>query len=236
MNTHLTLEETRIIGCLMEKAVTTPDQYPLSLNALTNACNQKSSRQPVMSLQSGDVQRIVRQLKEKHLVSIEEGFKHNTQKYTQRFCNTLLGEYQFNQAEYAIVCLLLLRGSQTPGELRSRSTRLCQFEDNTQVVEALKALMAREGGPVVARLPRKAGRQDHEYAHLFAGDIESTPEEPAVAQRPLTPNRDQQIHKLETRVIALENALTDLAERLGEEIDLKQTASNQQSSNDQSDS
>jgi len=96
MNTYLTPEETRIIGCLMEKAVTTPDQYPLSLNALTNACNQKSSRQPVMSLQSGDVQRIVRQLKEKHLVSIEEGFKNNTRKYTQRFCNNLLGECKFN--------------------------------------------------------------------------------------------------------------------------------------------
>lgn len=220
MNIQLTPEEARIIGCLMEKAVTTPDNYPLTLNALTNACNQKSSRYPVMSLQPGDVQRISRELKEKHLISIEEGFKNNTEKYAQRFCNTLLGELQFDQAEYAIICLLLLRGAQTPGEIRSRSGRLHGFEDNQQVVESLKALLDREGGPIVARLPRQSGRMDHEYAHLFSGDIESSPEEPTIVQRVPVTNRDQQISELEARVDALENALTSLAEKLGEEIDL----------------
>lgn len=224
MNIQLTPEEARIIGCLMEKAVTTSDQYPLTLNALTNACNQKSSRSPVMSLQPGDVQRTGRQLKDKHLVSIEEGFKNNIEKYTQRLCNTLLAECQFDQAEYAIVCLLLLRGPQTPGELRSRSGRLHGseggFEDSQQVTDCLKALMDREGGPVVARLPRQSGRMDHEYAHLFFGEIESTPEEPDVVQRAPAINRDQQISKLEARIDALENALTRLASKLGEEIDL----------------
>ncbi len=220
MDIQLNQEEARIIGCLLEKAVTTPDQYPLSLNALTNACNQKSSRNPVMVFHQGDVQRTVRELKDKHLVSIDQSFKSNTEKYTQRLCNTLLSECQFDQAEYAIVCLLLLRGPQTPGELRSRSGRLHQFEDNQQVVESLKALMDREGGPAVARLPRQSGRMDHEYAHLFSGDIDSTAEEPRIVQRASAPNRDQQIGKLEARLETLEKALIRLAEQLGEEIDL----------------
>ena len=220
MDIQLNPEEARIIGCLLEKAVTTPDQYPLTLNALTNACNQKSSRNPVMNLHQGDVQRTVRELKDKHLVSIEQSFKSNTEKYTQRLCNTPLSECQFDHAEYAIVCLLLLRGPQTPGELRSRSGRLHVFEDNQQVVESLKALMEREAGSVVARLPRQSGRMDHEYAHLYSGEIESTPEESTVVQRTPAPNRDQQFRNLEGRLDTLEKALTRLAEQLGEEIDL----------------
>ncbi len=222
MNDPLTPEEARIIGCLMEKSVTTPDQYPLTLNALTNACNQKSSRQPVMNLQSGEVQKNCRQLKDRHLVRIEENFKKNTEKYSQRLCNTELGISQFNPAEYAIICLLLLRGQQTPGELKSRSGRLFSFESNQQVLESLNALMECEGGPVVARLARQAGRQDHEYIHLFAGDIDSVSEDAAITQRVPVSNSNQKISKLETRVAALEKAITDLAERLGEKIDLAQ--------------
>lgn len=216
----MTPEEARIIGCLMEKAVVTPDQYPLTLNALTNACNQKSSRDPVMSLHQGDVQRTGRQLKDTGLVSIEEGFKNNTEKYSQRLCNTLLSECQFDEAAYAIICLLLLRGPQTPGELRSRGSRLHTFEDNQQVVESIKTLMDREGGPLIARLPRQSGRMDHEYVHLFFGDVESATEEPAIIQRVAVPNRDQKISELEARINALENALTILSAKLGEEIDL----------------
>lgn len=221
MNIKLTPEEARIIGCLMEKAVTTPEQYPLTLNAMTNACNQKSSRDPVMNLQQGDVQRTCRQLKDKYLISIEVGFKNNVEKYSQRLCNTPLAECQYTPAEYAIISLLLLRGAQTPGELRTRCNRLFSFEDNQQVVESLKTLMDGEGGPAVARLPKRSGRQDHEYAHLFSGDIESTPEEHRVAQRVPSPNRDQQISDLEARVDVLEKSLTKLAEQLGEEIDLE---------------
>jgi uncharacterized protein YceH (UPF0502 family) len=225
MNIELNREEARIIGCLMEKAVTTPDQYPLTLNALTNACNQKSSREPVLNLHQGDVQRTCNQLKEKHFISIETGFKNNAEKYTQRLCNTLLSECQFDEGEYAIVCLLLLRGPQTPGELRSRSGRLHHFEDSHGVVESLKGLMERETGSIVARLPKQAGRQDHEYAHLFQGDVESVPEDLDVAQRVTVPGRDQQISKLESRIDALENALVKLAEQLGEELDLGEVES-----------
>jgi hypothetical protein len=213
-----TPEELRIIGCLMEKAVTTPDQYPLTLNALTNACNQKSSRDPVMSLDQGMVERAARQLEEKALISSSEG-KGNVVKFTQRLCNTHLSELQFSEAEYAVICLLILRGPQTPGELRSRSGRLYTFESNEEVKSVLKALMDREGGAVVARLPRKPGRKDHEYTHLFAGELDSVEEETNVAERSLAVmQKDDRIAQLETRVCNLERALSDLAQRLGEEI------------------
>ena len=217
----LTPEEVRVIGCLLEKAVVTPDQYPLTLNALTNACNQKSSRDPVMSLDQGMVQRTARQLEEKALISSSHG-KSNVTKYTQRLCNTLLSELQFDEAEYAVITLLLLRGPQTPGELRSRSGRLHAFDENEDVKATLEALMDREGGPVVARLPRRAGRKDHEYVHLFSGEIASVPEETSAVQRssPAVPRHDR-IAELEARVDNLERALQDLAARLGEEIRLE---------------
>ncbi len=217
MNIDLTSEEARILGSLMEKAVTTPDQYPLTLNALTNACNQKSSRDPVLSLDQGVVQRTARQIGDKHLLSMSENFKSGVEKYAQRLCNTHLGELQFNDAEYAIVCLLLLRGPQTPGEMRSRSGRLHRFEDNQEVTEALLGLMQREGGPVVARLPRTPGRLDSEYAHLFSGEIESAPEPANVAT---APRRETRIDRLESRIAELERALVEVAEKLGEKIDL----------------
>jgi len=169
---NLSANEARIIGCLMEKSVTTPDQYPLTLNALTNACNQKSSREPVMSLAQGVVQHDVRLLESKHLLRIEEGFKRGVEKYAQRFCNTSFSELQFDAAQFAIVCLLLLRGPQTPGELRARSGRLHEFEDNAAVVEALNGLIEREGDALAVQLPRTPGRKDAEYMHLFSGPVD----------------------------------------------------------------
>ena len=222
MSTDFTLtpEEVRVIGCLLEKAVTTPDQYPLTLNALTNACNQKSSRDPVMSLDQGTVERTTRQLEERALISSSPG-KSNVTRYTQRLCNTLLSELQFDEAEYAVVTLLLLRGAQTPGELRTRSGRLHRFDDNESVKATLHALMNREGGAVVARLARKPGRKDHEYVHLFAGEIDSVPEESTVTEHAAAAShKHDRITRLEVRVDKLERALKDLAERLGEEIDL----------------
>jgi len=169
---NLSANETRIIGCLMEKSVTTPDQYPLTLNALTNACNQKSSRDPVMSLPQGVVQHDARLLESQHLLRIEESFKRGVEKYTQRFCNTSFSELQFDAAQFAIVCLLLLRGPQTPGELRARSGRLHEFADNAAVVEALDGLIEREGDALAVQLPRTPGRKDAEYMHLFSGPVD----------------------------------------------------------------
>ncbi len=154
---ELTANEARILGCLMEKSVVTPDQYPLTLNSLTLACNQKSSRDPVMSLDQGTVQHTARQLENKHLLSSDESFKGRVVKYTQRLCNTPFGEFQFSEAEFAVMCLLLLRGAQTPGELRARSGRLHKFEDNAEVTATLQGLIDHAGGAVVARLGAHAG-------------------------------------------------------------------------------
>jgi len=172
MPLNLTADEARVIGCLIEKSVITSDQYPLTLNALTNACNQKSGRNPVMSLQKGMVQRIVRDLEAKKLVRVDENFKSGVEKYVQRFCNTRYSDYQFDPPQFAVVCLLLLRGPQTPGELRARSGRLHTFADNAAVVDALTTLIEREGNPVVVKLPRTPGRKDAEYMHLFSGPID----------------------------------------------------------------
>lgn len=219
-NVTLTPEEIRILGCLLEKSVVTPDQYPLTLNGLTNACNQKSSREPVMSLEPGFVARTARQLEEKHLVTSTEG-KSSVTKYTHRFCNTLLSKIKLDKAEFAIITLLFLRGPQTPGELRARSGRLYAFKDNTEVKKVLQALMEREEGAMVARMPRKPGRQDHEYQHLFAGEIDSVEQEPEVAERESSiSQRESEVAALEARVARLEQALRSLAERLGEPIDL----------------
>lgn len=151
----------------------TPDQYPLTLNALTNACNQKSGREPVMALDKNEVQRIAQDLSAKHLVKPEENFRTGMEKFRQRLCNTTYNDLQLDKPQFAIVCLLLLRGPQTPGELRARSGRLHTFADNNAVVEALTTLIERESYPLVEKLPRTPGRKDSEYMHLFCGPIDA---------------------------------------------------------------
>ncbi len=133
MKVELTAIEARVIGCLIEKEVTTPDQYPLSLNALTNACNQKSNREPVMSLSEADVLDAVDALIERRLVSDESGFNSRVSKYQHRFCNTEFGDLQLTEQEKGIVCCMLLRGAQTPGEIRTRTNRLATFNDVKEV-------------------------------------------------------------------------------------------------------
>lgn len=171
---NLTPAQARILGCLMEKSVVTPDQYPLTLNALTNACNQKSSRDPVMSLEPGEVQRAARELRDQHLVQIDENFRSGVEKYKQRLCNTAFSDFQFDPAQFAVITLLLLRGPQTPGELKARSGRLHPFEDNDAVVETLSSLLHRGGSdPLVVKLPRTPGRKDAEYTHLLGGPVDA---------------------------------------------------------------
>ncbi len=215
MPLNLTANEARVIGCLIEKSIVTPDQYPLTLNALTNACNQKSSRDPVMSLQQGEVQRTIRDLESKTLVRTDENFKSSVEKYIQRFCNTRFSDYQFDPPQLAIVCLLLLRGPQTPGELRSRSGRLHSYADNAAVVDALEALIERDGNPVVVKLPRTPGRRDAEYMHLFSGpvDIEAHAEQVQVAIRAGSSGRNN-VTELEQRVSNLEAEVAELREQL----------------------
>jgi uncharacterized protein YceH (UPF0502 family) len=170
MNTLLSALEARIIGSLLEKQITTPDQYPLSLNALVNACNQKSNRDPMMKLDEATVQGTVDLLVKRHLIVERSGFGSRVPKYQQLFCNTEFGSLKFTAQETAIVCELLLRGPQTPGELRSRAARMAPVADVSEIEAALEALSARAEGAIVVRLPREAGRRDSCYAHLF-GDL-----------------------------------------------------------------
>ena len=199
MNIEFTPIEARVIGCLLEKEVTTPDQYPLSLNALTNACNQKTNRDPVFELSEAVVQQAVDSLMKKYLVSDKSaGYGGRVTKYKHRFCNTEFGSLKFSKQEFGIICVLLLRAAQTPGELRTRTQRLCEFADTTEVEAALNKLMAREDGPFVARLPRAAGARESRYAHLFSGMIESV-EETAVAEESTTgaATLSQRVNQLE---------------------------------------
>src|ERR1700691_3417303 len=164
MKIELTALEARVIGCLIEKQITTPDQYPLSLNALLLACNQKSNRDPVLELTDRSVQELVDGLMRKHLVLEKSGFGSRVAKFQQRFCNTEFSALQFTPQERAILCELLLRGPQTPGELRTRASRMAEFTDVTQVEAALETLSQREGGACVVRLAREPGRRDARYA------------------------------------------------------------------------
>src|ERR1700720_2610734 len=182
MNLELTLHETRVIGCLVEKEITTPDQYPLSLNALTNACNQKSNRDPVMALDEPSVQHIVDTLARRHFVVEKSGFGSRVPKYQHRFCNSEYGTLKLTAQELAIVCELLVRGPQTPGELRTRASRMAAFSEVGQVEAALESLRTREDGPFVVRLPREPGRRDSRYAHLFSGAVAV----PAIEDEPHT--------------------------------------------------
>lgn len=171
MKTVLTPAEARVIGCLLEKQVTTPDQYPMSLNGVVTACNQKSNREPVMALSDNQVQDILDLLVKKHQLSTLSGFGNRVVKYEQRFCNSEFGNLKLSSAEVALVTTLLLRGAQTPGELRTRSTRLHEFADMAEVEQTLEQLQQREDGPFVVRLAREPGKRESRYMHLFSGEV-----------------------------------------------------------------
>jgi uncharacterized protein YceH (UPF0502 family) len=210
---NLNANEARVIGCLKEKSVVTPEQYPLTLNALVNACNQKSSRNPLMSLEQGMVQRTSHDLQAKNLVRVQENFKSGVEKYVQCFCNTHLGDLQFDPPQFAIVCLLLLRGPQTPGELRAHSGRLHTFADNAAVADAVTGLTEREGNPLVVKLPRTPGRKDAEYMHLFSGpiDVEAHASQAQAAMATGSSERAS-VSDLAQRVSRLEAEVADLRE------------------------
>jgi len=211
VQTHLNPLEARVLGSLIEKQITTPDQYPLSLNALVNACNQKSNRDPLMALTEADVQRAVDDLGRKHLVLERLGIGSRVQKYQQVFCNTEFGQLKFTAQELALVCELLLRGPQTPGELRGRASRLASFAAPGDVDAALAALASRQPHAVVARLPREAGRRDSCYAQLFTGPVETAPPEESSESRPVAAAQDGKPDRL--------TQLEDEVRQLREEFD-----------------
>jgi uncharacterized protein len=216
MNIELTALEARAIGCLIEKQITTPDQYPLSLNALANACNQKSNRDPLLQLDEHAVQQVVDGLVRKHMVIERAGYGSRVPKYQHVFCNTEFGSLKFTPLETAIVCELLLRGPQTPGELRTRAGRMSEVGDVSQVDAALQSLMTRSDGPFVTRLAREPGRRDSRYAHLFSGPVADATSEPEAAA-PVPKNvDDDRLTRLEELVDHLVNEVSSLKKRLGE--------------------
>jgi hypothetical protein len=217
MNIELSPLEARVIGCLIEKQITTPDQYPLSLNALVNACNQKSNRDPVMEVDEPTIQATLDHLAKKHFVVERSGFGSRVPKYQHRFCNTEYGTLKLTPQELAIVCELLLRGPQTPGELRTRASRMAPFSEVGQVEAALESLRSREDGPFVVRLPREPGRRDARYAHLFSGAvalpaIEAEPQ--ALALASVAAETPARLERLEEQVRRLREELDDLKRRL----------------------
>ena len=221
MNIRLTAIEARIIGALIEKQITTPDQYPLSLNALINACNQKSNREPFMQLDEPTVKFVVDGLGRRHFVVEKSGFGSRVPKYQQIFCNTEFGSLKFTPQETAILCELLLRGPQTPGELRARAPRMAEFPDPGVVESLLAGLANRPGGGLVAQLAREPNRRDSRWAQLFeelpASARIATADEAAAqsaeAAAPRAPNNAQlvaRVAELEAEVAALRAELESL--------------------------
>lgn len=211
MKMALSAQALRVIGCLLEKQVTTPDQYPLSLNGVVTACNQKSNREPVLNLSEMEVQTQLDELVKKHLVTSNNGFGQRVSKYEQRFCNSAFGNLQLSSAEVAVLTLLFLRGAQTPGELRTRSGRLHEFSDMNEVEQTLNGLTTRDDGPMVVRLAREPGKRESRYMHLFGGEMV----EDAASAETASDNDDltARVAQLEETVAQLQSQLQQLLQK-----------------------
>ena len=207
MKYQLTAVEARVVGSLLEKQVTTPEQYPMSVNGVVTACNQKTNREPVMELKEHDVQDTLDTLVKRHFLRTVSGFGNRVTKYEQRFCNSEFGDLKLTAAEVAVVTILLLRGAQTPGELRSRAGRMFEFSDMAQVETTLEHLANREDGPFVVRLPREPGKRESRYMHLFSGEVDLSQ---VVASESVAAPADD----LTARVELLENEVAELKQRL----------------------
>jgi uncharacterized protein len=203
--------ETRVLGSLVEKDVTTPDYYPLSLNALVNACNQKNNRDPVLHLEEDAVQEALKTLQEKRLAGPTSSADSRVTKYEHR----LQEAFNFTRGETAILCVLLLRGAQTPGELRGRTERMHRFEDLAEVQSSLQRLMQRD--PPLARvLPRQPGTKESRYKHLLAGDQEEAAdvaEAPSPASAATGPADAGRMNRLENEVADLKKDVSNLTEQ-----------------------
>jgi uncharacterized protein YceH (UPF0502 family) len=212
----LILDETevRVLGALAEKEATTPEYYPLSLNALVNACNQKSNRHPVMTLDESAVRAALDSLNRKGLAGEAGGAGARVAKFEHR----LQEAFNFSRPENAVLCLLLLRGPQTPGELRGRAGRLHRFDDLEAVHSALQHLMERQP-PLAKVLPRQPGTKESRYAHLLAGDVEAWEPEPApaVALSSASASADsERIARLEAEVASLQEEIASLKQQLAD--------------------
>src|SRR6516164_11247019 len=206
----LTEIEARVLGSLIEKDITTPDYYPLSLNALVNACNQKNNRDPVMTLDENAVRNALTTLQEKRMAGPASGADSRVTKYEHR----LQEVFNFDRREIAIICVLLLRGAQTPGELRGRTDRMYHFDALDDVVSTLDRLAHREP-PLVAMLARQPGTKESRYAHLFSGEPPSIDMSRTAAPAASgSASAAERIEALESQVAALRTELTEVQQQL----------------------
>jgi uncharacterized protein YceH (UPF0502 family) len=212
VNILLNEVECRVLGSLVEKEITTPEYYPLSLNALVNACNQKSNRDPAMNLDEAAVRQALHSLDGQSLVRSVSAADSRVTKYEHR----LQEAFNFYRHEIAILCVLLLRGPQTPGELRTRTERMHSFDDLSAVQSSLQHLMKREP-PLVKVLPRQPGTKESRYAHLLSGDVESFDVKPVAEASAATISADgERIAHLEKELAALRNEVSDLHKEISE--------------------
>ena len=205
MDVELTPIEVRVLGCLIEKEIATPDYYPLTLNTLVNACNQKSNRNPPMMRDESSVIGALDNLRMTHQLAIEVT---STESRVAKYKHCLPNRWDFSSAKTAILCELFLRGPQTPGDLRAHASRLHPLADRNEVEEILQGLAMREDGPFVVQLPREPGKREQRWAHLFSG-------EPELATEPELPQEaaaggSEKLQALETEVAALRQELDEL--------------------------
>jgi len=209
VNILLNETEVRVLGSLIEKDSTTPDYYPLSLNALVNACNQKSSRDPVMTLDEDAVCQSLHSLADKRLAGPTSSADSRVSKYEHRMQEV----FNFSRGEIAVLCVLLLRGPQTPGELRGRTERMFRFTELEEVQATLNKLMQREP-PLAKMLRRQPGTKEARYMHLFSGDVETwEPPDESLASAPASSSEPERVARLEDEISALKKDMTDLKEQ-----------------------
>ena len=215
----LTAKQARVIGVLLEKEVTTPDQYPLSLNGLTNGCNQKSSREPVMNLSESEVQEVLDELREKKLTFQQSGASSRVVKYRHRFCNTEFSDFQFNAQQKAIMCVLLLRGPQTPGELRTRTNRLAEFANVDEVEAALEAMKDLRGEQLVMQFAREPGKRECRYDQMLTEQAPTESTLPGIHDS-VSPERNPQSTiqqgNMNERMALLEQQVSELNKQVAE--------------------
>ena len=211
MNLILNAAEARVLGSLIEKDITTPDYYPLSLNALVNACNQKNNREPVTNLDEETVRLALRNLSDKRLAGAAGGADSRVTKYEHRLQEVL----NLTRPETAILCVLLLRGPQTPGELRGRTERMYRFEHLDDVGSALQQMIRREP-PLVKALGRRPGTKEIRYAHLLSGDVEAWEPTAEVAVVGPSSADSERIGQFEEQIQALQRDVAELKEQMAE--------------------
>lgn len=208
---YLNPAEARVLGSLLEKEMTTPDYYPLSLNGLTNACNQKSNRQPVMLMEEAMVREMADSLRERKLVMMV----HEADARVPKFKHSIENLFQLDRGERAVLCELLLRGPQTASELRTRCARMHPFSDSAEVERTIGGLLNYPGRPLAGRLSRQSGQKEQRYMHLLSGPLEELPAGPSPSPSPGGSTGDhQRISALEAEVAQLRTEVEELKKAL----------------------